>query len=512
MTFRTGRLPAFTLAFAIVGCAPSPVTEDTTASSAPRAEPDPHRTAVSGIAFPVVSRHEGVFNGQRVRYTAMVDQLAVADGDGAPGANIVSTAYVAEATAAEGRPVVFYWNGGPISPSVYLHMGFAGPKRVAFSEDLSKDVAAAAVVDNPHALLDVADLVFFDPAGTGFSRAVPGKPLDDYFSIVADAQQTAAFIAGWLDAHDRRGDPVYLFGESYGTNRAVETAGQLAALAEPVLVDGVVLFGQAVNIIEYAQRPMNIISYVVSLPTLAAIGWHHGLAGQDQELAPFVESAWDFAGTQYLQALFQGNALPAERLQPLSERLEALTGLDAEVFVASRLRVSKEQYRRALFRDEGLIIGRADGRYVGPAQVEGAAAGTPPPDPSGGLPARLAEAYLDYLVDNLGVPSAEQYLLGSPVRGLAAWEWKGQSPFSHYAYGDALDALLESHPGARVLVSAGYQDTMTTAGASRYLARQARWPREQVDVVFYPGGHMAYSIESSARAMADDLRALVTRR
>jgi carboxypeptidase C (cathepsin A) len=471
------------------------------------------RQALTGIEFPVVTRHEGVFNGKRVAYTATVSAIDVNDGEGKPGARIVSTSYLAEARPqAAARPVMFVFNGGPISPSVYLHMGAFGPRRVAFADDLSADAAAAPLVGNPHSILDVTDLVYFDPAGTGFSRALPGKPLEDYFSVSADAQQTAAFIAAWLDEHGRRESPAYIFGESYGTNRAVETARQLAELPQHVLLAGVVLFGQAVNIIEYAQRPNNIISYVVSLPTLAALGWYHGkaeTAGADLER--FVDSAWDYARTEYLQALFQGGALPDDRLREVAERLAGFTGLSAELFIEKRLRVSKEDYRLELFRDEALVIGRSDGRYVGPAKVEGAGEDAAPPDPADELPRTLAAAFLAYAVADLGLPSVEQYVVGSPVRGLAAWDWGEQTPFSRFAYGDALDVLLDKNPRARVLVTAGYFDTMTTTGASLYLVNQETWPADRVTLRFYHGGHMAYSNEDSARKMADDLRDWISR-
>jgi carboxypeptidase C (cathepsin A) len=358
--------------------------------------------------------------------------------------------------------------------------------------------------------LDAADLVFFDPAGTGFSRTLGDTALEDYFSVSADAQQTAAFIAAWLEKNGRTASPTYILGESYGTNRAVEVARHLAEMEDPILLEGVVLFGQAVNIIEYAQRPHNIISYVVSLPTLAAIAWHHGKAETDGlDLESFINQAWSFARSSYLDALFLGNRLSEDGTREVAEQLQAFTGLSADYYIENRLRVSKEDYRVALFRDEEKIIGRADGRYVGPVKVEGAEEGAPPPDPSGTLPARLVEAFNSYLVEDLGAPSAEQYLTGSPVQGLNGWEWGGQTPFARFDYGDGMDILFGKNPEARVQIWAGVFDTMTTIGASWYLADQETWPRERVEVKAYNGGHMAYSIEDTTRQMAQDLRAFV---
>ncbi len=491
------------------GCAQTAaVPEVSTAAT----EVSPHESPLTGLEFPYITRHEGVFNGRRVAYTATVAAVEVKDAEGNPGASIVSTAYVADTPASSSgdttaRPVMFVFNGGPIAPSVYLHMGAFGPKRVAFADDLSIDPATAPLVDNPYSILDVCDLVYFDPAGTGFSRTLPGKNLRDYFSVEADAQQTAAFIVAWLQANDRVGSPSYIFGESYGTNRAAETAGQLSKLEPPLLLDGVVLFGQAVNIIEYSQRPSNIMSYVVSLPTLAAIGWHHGKADpQGADLETFVARAWDYAQDEYLDALFQGNTLPPEQMAEVARRLEQFTGVSADVFVEKRLRLSKEAYRRELFKAEEKIIGMSDGRYVAPLPATGESGGG---DPAGVLPAVLADTFRSYLTDGLGLPSDEQYLTASPVKGLADWAWGGNSPFSWFQYGDAVSALVQANPDAHVLVAAGYHDTMTTYGASLYLVNQETWPREQVSLKGYPGGHMAYSIAASAEALANDLRAMI---
>lgn len=511
-------VPALLLIALACGCVTAPAKQESPATPAAGAGtaaaadgPPLARSPVSGLDFPIITRHAGVFGGRRLAYTATVSAVDVNDSDGKPGARIVSTAYVVDrGTVAAKRPVMFVFNGGPISPSVFLHMGAFGPKRVAFPDDLSVDATTAPAVDNPYSILDVADLVYFDPAGTGFSRTLPGKSLEEYFSIAADAQQTAAFIAAWLDANGRKGSPVYVFGESYGTNRAVEAARQLAELPEPVLLDGVVLFGQAVNIIEYAQRPKNIISYVVSLPTLAALGWYHGKADtQGASLEEFVDAAWNYASTEYLQALFLGASLPDQRLKEVAAQLERFTGLDAEYFADKRLRVSKEDYRVRLFQDEGLILGRSDGRYLGPAGTEGGQAREDATDPAADLPQALIAAFLAYAVSDLGVPSIDQYVISSPVQRLDQWDWGDRTPFSRFDYGAALDDLLARNPHARVLVAAGYFDTMTTIGASQHLFNQESWPADRVILKFYRGGHMAYSIADTARLMADDLRELM---
>jgi carboxypeptidase C (cathepsin A) len=307
------------------------------------------------VRAPVIGEHVGTFNGKQVRYRSVVAETVVPDPQGRPGARIVSTAYLAQASGNPvERPVMFIWNGGPISASVYLHMGAFGPKRVAFPDDLSADTTQLPVVDNPHTILDVADLVFVDPAGTGFSRVVPGVDPQIYRSVVGDGQQAAAFIKRWLRDNGRLESPQYLFGESYGTMRAAQVARTLLEGPDPVELEGMVLFGQALNIIEFSQRPGNIVSFAVSMPTLSALAWHHGKVDRaGRTLEQFLDESRAFARDEYLRALYIGDQLEEGERQRIAQRLEALTGLSADYYLANGLRISKEAYRRELLKDQG---------------------------------------------------------------------------------------------------------------------------------------------------------------
>ena len=353
---------------------------------------------------PVITHHTGTFNGKHVRYTAAVEPIDVPDAKGKPAARLVSFAYTADNVKdAATRPVMFVFNGGPITASLWLHVGVMGPKRVAVPDDLTADPNTFQLVDNVYSPLDVTDLVFIDPASTGYSRVLPGTAPESYFSVAADGQQVTAFISAWLTQHGRLSSPAYLLGESYGTIRAAEVAAQLAELPQPILLQGVVLMGQAINIIEYRQRPQNIISYAVSLPTLAALGWYHQKVDRSgKTFDEFEREAWRFAQTDYLTALFTGSAIePAER-DRVAKRLEELSGIPAAYYREHDLRISKEEYRGELLKDRGLLLGRSDGRYVAPMTNKGLAA-----DP--------------FETDHAGI----QDDLFRTVRSRTTWVWTG---------------------------------------------------------------------------------------
>lgn len=455
---------------------------------------------------PVITRHKGRFGGQQIGYRAIVEALDVADDRGKPGARIVSFSYIVDAPPkASPRPVMFLFNGGPISPSHLVHLGGFGPRRVLFPDDLQADPASYRIIDNPDSPLDQADLVFFDPASTGFSRVAPGKRPQDYFSVTSDAQQVTAFIEAWLKRHGREGSPVFILGESYGTNRAATVAAQLATLPTPIPVSGVVLFGQALNIIEYAQRPANIISYAVSLPTLAAIAWYHGkVDSRGQDFEGFVDAARVYARTTYLPALFRGAQLSAAEQADVAQKLEQFSGISADWYLANDLRITKERYRLELLKDSGRLIGRNDARYTEALGERGGAA-----DPSRLIPEGTERLFRQYIRDELKVDWPEPYITASPVQGLDGWGWGGTTPFSDWPYQASLTPLFAQNPRFRVMVANGYFDTQTTIGAAEYLVTQSGWPADRTELKFYQGGHMAYSVDATARQFGADLRAFV---
>src|ERR1700674_1556319 len=72
------------------------------------------------------------------------------------------------------RPVTFFYNGGPGSATLWLHMGAFGPRRIVTATDVHTPAAPYSLINNASSLLDATDLVFIDAPGTGFSR-IAGK-------------------------------------------------------------------------------------------------------------------------------------------------------------------------------------------------------------------------------------------------------------------------------------------------------------------------------------------------
>ncbi|MES2058062.1 MAG: peptidase S10 [Pseudomonadota bacterium] len=471
------------------------------------AQAPPVEVAAPAVDHPaVVTRHRGTFHDRTIGYTATVEGLVVTSGPQRSSARIVSFAYTRDGADPRARPVMFLFNGGPIVSSPYVHIGGLGPRRVAFPDDVTADPSTFRLVDNAYSPLDAVDLVFVDPASTGFSRVAAGTKPSDYYSIPADAAQFAAFIRTWLHAHGRERAPVYLFGESYGTNRAATIAGQLAEGPDPLPLAGVFIYGQALNIIEYAQRPGNIVSYVASLPTVAAIGWYqHRVEHRGRTFDQFLAEARSFAKGDYLAALYRGDDLSAAERQRIATRLQAFSGISADWYLANGLRITKERYRAELLKDRGLLLGRSDARYTAPITDKGAA-----PDPSDVLSDAIQRIFPAYLKTELGVDWTDPYIPAAPVHSLEEWGWGfGTSPFGDWPYQLGITRMMALNPRFRLVVGNGIYDTQTTMGAAEYLVTQSGWDRARVTLRYYDGGHMGYSVGATAKAIGDDIRTLV---
>jgi carboxypeptidase C (cathepsin A) len=187
-----------------------------------------------------VTQHQGTFNGQTISYTATAGTIPIRE-DGEITARMFYVAYVKNGVEDPAdRPLFFSFNGGPGSSSVWMHMGYTGPRHVTYDENGFALLPPGSVEDNPHAILDVADIVYIDPIATGFSRMVEGQPLHKYHGVDVDIASVAEFIRLWTTRNDRWGSPKFLIGESYGTTRASGLVGYLQS-QHAMFFNGVVL-------------------------------------------------------------------------------------------------------------------------------------------------------------------------------------------------------------------------------------------------------------------------------
>lgn len=485
---------------------PAGAAADPAAPAEAAAPPEPYR---------LEARREGEFGGTAVEYRAIVAETFLEDTSGTPAASIVSISYLRTNVPDDTeRPVIFVFNGGPGSASLWMHMGFVGPRRVDFGNDVEPETTPPfRLADNAESPLDVADIVLFDPPGTGFSRILPGGKPEQYYGVQQDAQATVEFMRAWILEHGRWNSPKYLMGESYGTIRAAVVAKLLAGgpfgtgRMDGITLNGVILLGQAMDASNAAGEDGRLLT---SLPSLAATARYHGKAGRDVSLEQHVQAARRFAAGAYQDALWSGWDLDEPGRRQVAERLAALIGIPGDEILERNLRVSTREFAGRLLAAEGKEVGMYDGRFVLPLENDGGDPVADDPAMAQYVPGYIA-ALNSYLRSELGVELDRSYDAIAFRSVNARWDYghgPGVPPSRNFA--DDLATAARRNPALRILVGTGYYDLVTTLGAAEYTLAHSGIGRDKVVFRQYESGHMPYLGPASRRALADDVRRFVS--
>lgn len=466
------------------------------------------------IADPLVFEtvHEGTFHGVKLRYKAIAGETHLKNAEGEPVAVLWSTAYIKEDPNPQKRPVTFIFNGGPGSASVWLHMGVFGPKVVNVDSDAKKDDGAAPfeVIHNELALLDISDLVFIDPVGTGFSTVIGKGKNEDFWGLIEDARSIAQFMRLWITQYQRWQSPKYIAGESFGTTRAAAVTAALEGGGQTMALNGLILISQALDYQGSTSVHDNIASYFTYFPTMAATAWYHGKAGQGKKLEDFVQEAREFAYQMYLPALYQGNQLSTEDKRILASRIAYFLGLDPEYVLRSDNRILTSRFKKELLRAEGKTIGTLDGRYLGEEGDQTADRPTLGDPSSYGIDAAYTAALNDYFARTLKVKMDRPYLSSNGSIG-AKWNWRPVPEGAYWepSYVNVARSLGESmrrNKDLKVLVANGYYDLITPFLDAEYTFARHDIPMERVKMTYYEGGHMMYNHRPDFEKLVKDIR------
>jgi carboxypeptidase C (cathepsin A) len=452
-----------------------------------------------------VSRHSGVFGGQRISYTATIGETILKGDDGTQKAAIVTTSYVKEPRD-PGRPVTFLFNGGPGSGTVWLMMGAFGPKRVAIPSDARDDGGPPyPILDNPDAILDVTDLVFIDPPATGFSRLLGKTDPKEFYGVTADAKAVAQVIRLWLNDNGRWNSPKYLGGESYGTTRTAAVVDQLeASTFNDVALNGLLLISTVLDFAAGADTPGNELSYITNLPSMAATALYHGKASSPST-EQFVEEARQFAIGPYAAALLKGQKLPAEERTAIRRQLARFTGLSETYLESADLRVTPARFWKELLRDRGLTVGRLDSRYTGKDYDN--AGENFDQDPSFyGIDAGYTAAVNQWEREGLGFKTDREYQ--SISRLIPEWDWRiGDRDTNAYLnVTPYIGKAMRENSGLRVFVAQGYYDFATPFFAAEYALTRTGIPQDRVEYHYYQAGHMMYVRDEDRVKLSRDVR------
>ncbi len=465
------------------------------------------------------TRHEGEFGGARVAYRCLAGETRLEARDGTPRASVFSFSYLADtgagADAPASRPVTFVFNGGPGSASLWLHMGAIGPRIIRVPGDATSAGAGPYTVEpNPLCPLDITDLVFIDPPGTGYSRMVGSAKPEDAWGLDQDAEIVAEFIKAWLTRHRRWASARFLCGESYGTTRAVSVAGKLIGGLAGVVFNGIALISTILDFHTARFERGNPAPDVCFLPTYAATALHHGrVSPPPADRDAFLDEVRAFAVREYLPALFAGNRLEGEALASVTQKLARYTGLSAGFLTRTRLRIDPARFRKELLRDRGLTVGRFDSRYTG--QDYDAAGELPDNDPSSyAIDSAFVSSVNDHLTRALAIDWNRTYVPFNR-EALLAWDWHGPRKDDtprwpgYVNVAPMLGRLLRENPALRVLIANGLYDIATPFFAVESTIAGNGIEAGRIRMTYYEAGHMMYLHPPSLAALMGDLRALI---
>ncbi len=423
---------------------------------------------------------------------------------GKPKAQIFFVAYLLDGvddTAT--RPVMFAFNGGPGSASVWLHMGGIGPRRVVLSDRGEALPPPAKITDNESTWLEKTDLVFIDPVSTGFSRPVRGEDPKQFYGYKQDLASVGDFIRLWTTRYSRWSSPKIIAGESYGTTRA---AGLSQYLQDRygMYMNGIVLISSVLNFQTLEFEPGNDVPYPLYLPTYAGTAWYHKRLPPDLQQLPLrdvLNQSETFASGEYLLALARGDAISQPDADHLANQLSRFTGLDAGYIKQESLREPMERFTKDLLKSQNRSIGRYDSRFTGIRLHPGTdIEDFDPSDEAVNGP--FTAAFNDYVKRELKFETDLPY---ETIAEVNPWN------LAENKYLDVATSLKEAmsrNPYLRIWVCCGYYDLATPYFAAESVVRGMNLDpaiRDNIQFTFYESGHMLYIEKGAREKLKDDL-------
>jgi len=453
-------------------------------------------------------------NGRHVRYEAVAGTIVLKNKKHQPAASMFYVAYFKRGVRNPAdRPVTFFYNGGPGSSSMWLHMGAFGPKRIDTTPAPHHTHAAPyKLVNNQYSLLNATDEVFIDAPATGFSRILPDGNGKNFFGIDQDGAAFAKFITRFLSKYDRWNSPKYLFGESYGTTRNSVLAWDLEH-GKNVDLNGVIMLSAILNfdtgIDSPAMNPGVNLPYELGLPTYAATSWYHKQLPpktQGMKLDDLLKQVEHFAMNGYAHALIQGNTLSDSDKRAVAEKLHQYTGLSVNYLMKANLRVGGGEYEHQVMNGQDTTTGRLDTRFTGPSMDPLAKRSYYDPQ-SASISSAYVAAFNSYVRDTLKFGKGHHY---RPVYyGHLNWKFKNVAPFHGRPQTTPnvmlnLAAAMKYNPKLKVMVNGGYYDLATPFYAAWYQFEQMPIPpsiQKNISFHWYKSGHMVYVHKPSLKAI-----------
>jgi carboxypeptidase C (cathepsin A) len=453
----------------------------------------------------VTTNHTTKIKGETVNYQAQTGTQPVWNTEGKPIATLFYTYYKrTDVKNGTERPLIFSFNGGPGSASVWMHLAYTGP-RILKIDDEGYPVQPYGYKSNPNSILDVADIVFINPVNTGYSRMleVDGKMpnRDQFFGINEDIAYLSDWLTTFVSRKERWESPKYLIGESYGGTRVM---GLSAALQESqwMYLNGVIMVSPADYKVIRVGGP---VSSAMNLPYFAAAAWFHKKLPsrlQQKDLTEMLPEVEDFTINKLIPAIAKGGFIAQDEKMEVANKMSEYSGLSLESILQNNLDIPTRFFWKDLLREQGLTIGRLDSRYLG---IDRKDAGMGP-DYSAELTSWLhsfTPAVNHYIRKELKFNTDIRYNMFGPVR-----PWNNDNDNTR----EDLRRAMAENPYLKVLFQSGYYDGATTYFNAKYTMWQVDPSGKMKDRFYFKGyrsGHMMYLRNEDLIKANEDIRTFI---
>ncbi len=456
----------------------------------------------------ITTQHNATINGTTFSYTAQTGTQPVWDENAKPIASLHYTYYTRNNVKdSAARPLLISFNGGPGSGSVWMHLAYTGP-RVLKIDDEGYPVQPYGVSENPFSVLDIADIVYVNPANTGYSRTIPesGKEVDrdKFFGINADIKYLAEWLNTFVTRNNRWRSPKYIIGESYGGTRVM---GLSLALQNQqwMYLNGVIMVSPA----DYKViRNSGPVAEAINLPYFTAAAWYHKALPselQNKDLLEILPESEAYTINELIPALAKGGFLATAEKEKVAEKMAYYSGLKQKDILDQNLVVPTSYFWKNLLKDKnGYTVGRLDSRYLGmDRQLAGMST-----DYNSELTSWLhsfTPAINYYLQEELNFKTDVKYNMFGPVR-----PWNNDDDNTR----DDLRQAMAQNPYLNVLIQSGYYDGATTYFNAKYTMWQVDPSGRMKDRFSFKGyrsGHMMYLRREDLKTANDDIRDFIKR-
>jgi len=432
----------------------------------------------------VTSTGQVTIKGKVVPYKVTAGTQPVWDKDGKVIASLFYTYYERTDVIDKGkRPLMLSFNGGPGSASVWMHVAYTGPKLLNI-DDEGYPVQPYGIRDNPHSILDVADIVYVDPVNTGFSRILdPKAERSVFFGVNADITYLAEWLNTFVSRNNRWTSPKYLIGESYGTTRVSGLALELQN-SHWMYLNGVIL----VSPTELGIKRDGRIGEALNVPYFTAAAWYQKALPTDlqqkdlNDVLPEVEA---FTVDELLPAVAKGGFIDDAKRKQIAAKMSRYSGLSEKSILQHNLSVPTDFFWKELLREKNFTVGRLDSRYLGLDKMQAGES----PDYNSELTSWLhafTPAINYYLRDVIKYKTDIKYNMFGPVH---PWDNKDDHT------GENLRQAMAENPYMHLMIQSGYFDGATTYFDAKYTMWQIDPSGKLKDRMRFEGyrsGHMMY--------------------